>query len=176
MLTLCHPEILEIIIITWHAQTSKAGWCSWLQSAVFLIFLFSIGSSCPAVVADDCCPLVWWLMSNLTRFVVAQCVWYAAQTVHIQFKVGLVGRVIDLSIISLSTLYRWKILYWHNDCLQTMMVMNVDAAVLAVSFPQCKNKKCLTSFLWSPLVLAGVHSKVTPHWILINASCCFWDQ
>lgn len=95
---------------------------------------------------------------------------------NIQFKVGLLDRVIDISIISLSTLYQWKILYWHNDCLQTMMVMNVDAAVLAVSFPQCKNKKCLTSFLWSPLVLARVHSKVMPHWILINASCCFWDQ
>lgn len=92
---------------------------------------------------------------------------------NIQFKVGL---VIDLSIISLSTLYQWKMLYWHKDCLQTMMVMSVDAVVLAVSFPQCKNKKCLTSFLRSPLVLARVHSKVMPHWILINASCCFWGQ
>lgn len=88
-------------------------------------------------------------------------VWYAAQTVHIQFKVGLVGRVIDLSIISLSTLCRWKILYWHNDCLQTMMVMNVDAAMLAVSFPQCKNKKwhpfCDHHWFWQECIQKWRH-------------------
>lgn len=45
-------------------QTSKVG----CESAVFLICLFSFGFSYAAVVADHCCPLVWWLMSSLARF------------------------------------------------------------------------------------------------------------
>lgn len=66
-----------------------------------------------------------------------------------------------------------KILTKNMECLQTMiatlMLWCWQLYFLSV-------RTCLTSILWSPLVLARMHTKITPHWILINASCCFWDE
>lgn len=134
----------------------------WLWKCSVFIFLLSFVSSSPAVAANHCCTLVSSLMLSLVQFAVAQSAICWTNRSH-STQVG-TNRLwywsIDLPLSVYISIYSLPICSMKNSHpIYGLFADNNERNIDATMFPQSKNKKCLTSILWSPAVLARMHPK-----------------